>query len=436
MAQGVVYNMKQKKQIVVVGGGFSGLNFAKRIDKRRYDVVLVDRNNFHSFPPLFYQIASSGLQPDSICFPFRREFSRGKSKGVRFHIGEVTSVDASARKVVTQYEEIPYDILVIAAGSTNNFFGNQALIDSVYTIKSAAQAMRCRDEILDRLERASLEPDPAKRREMLTFTVVGGGPAGVEIAGSLGEMKSYILKRNYPEINKDDVSITLIEGSGALLGAMSEKAQQSALRYLGELNVNVQLNTTLKALSGDIATLGDDSTRFAGMVIWTAGVKAPDINIVGADVERGHGNRILVDEYNHVTLQSEPIYVLGDMALMTTDEYPHGHPQLAQVAIQQGTLLARNLNKPQKRMPFRYRDKGTMATIGRGKAVADIGRFHYAGFMAWIVWMGVHLLSLLGMRNKINVFVDWVWGYFTYSTSLRLLLYPARHPLLWKWGEK
>lgn len=428
--------MKHKKQIVVIGGGFAGMNFAKRIDKRQYDVVLVDRNNFHSFPPLFYQIASSGLQPDSICFPFRREFSRGKAKGVKFHIGEVERIDAASHRVVTQYEEIPYDILVIAAGTTNNFFGNPSLLDSVYTLKSAAQAMRCRDEILDRLERASLEHDAAKRREMLTFTVVGGGPAGVEIAGSLGEMKSYILKRNYPDIHEDDVSITLIEGSGALLGAMSEKAQQSALRYLDELNVKVELHTTLKGLDGDIATLGDDSTRLAGMVIWTAGVMAPDIPIDGISIERGRGNRIPVDQYNRIADQSEPIYVLGDMALMVTDEYPHGHPQLAQVAIQQGRLLAQNLNHPDQLTAFKYRDKGTMATIGRGRAVADIGRFHYSGFMAWIVWMGVHLLSLLGMRNKINVFIDWIWGYFTYSTSLRLLLYPARHPLLWKWGEK
>ncbi|MDE6782132.1 MAG: FAD-dependent oxidoreductase, partial [Paramuribaculum sp.] len=305
-----------------------------------------------------------------------------------------------------------------------------------YTLKSAAQAMRCRDEILDRLERASLEPDATKRREMLTFTVVGGGPAGVEIAGSLGEMKSYILNRNYPDINKDDVSITLMEGSGALLGAMSEKAQQCALQYLEELNVKVELHTILKGLDGDMATLGDDSTRFAGMVIWTAGVMAPDITFDGMSVERGHGNRILVDEYNRVRNQSQPIYVLGDMALMTTKEYPHGHPQLAQVAIQQGQLLARNLNNSDKQTAFKYHDKGTMATVGRGRAVADIGRFHYSGFMAWIVWMGVHLLSLLGMRNKINVFIDWIWGYFTYGTSLRLLLYPARHPLLWKWGEK
>ncbi|MDE5800818.1 MAG: NAD(P)/FAD-dependent oxidoreductase, partial [Paramuribaculum sp.] len=404
--------MKQKKQIVVIGGGFAGMNFAKRIDKLQYDVVLVDRNNFHSFPPLFYQIASSGLQPDSICFPFRREFSRGKAKGVRFHIGEVERIDTAKRTVVTQYEEIPYDILVIAAGTTNNFFGNPSLVDSVYTLKSAAQAMRCRDEILDRLERASLEPDATKRREMLTFTVVGGGPAGVEIAGSLGEMKSYILNRNYPDINKDDVSITLMEGSGALLGAMSEKAQQCALQYLEELNVKVELHTILKGLDGDMATLGDDSTRFAGMVIWTAGVMAPDITFDGMSVERGHGNRILVDEYNRVRNQSQPIYVLGDMALMTTEEYPHGHPQLAQVAIQQGQLLARNLNNSDKQTAFKYHDKGTMATVGRGRAVADIGRFHYSGFMAWIVWMGVHLLSLLGMRNKINVFIDWIWGYF------------------------
>lgn len=417
--------MKTKEQIVIIGGGFAGLNFAKRIDKSRYNVTLIDRNNYHSFPPLFYQIASSGLQPDSICFPFRREFSSGRAKGVRFHLGEVERVDAAKRYVVTQYETIAYNILVIAAGTTNNFFGMPQLRDSVYTLKSAAQAMRCRDAILDRLEMAAIERDPAVRRNMLTFTVVGGGAAGVEIAGALGEMKSYILKRNYPEINADDVSISLCEGGDALLKSMSRKSQQAAERYLRELNVDVRLGTIFDAAE---AAQG-------GMVIWTAGVEACDIPIDGADVECGSGGRLQADEYMRLKGDGN-IYVLGDMAQIESTEYPHGHPQVAQVAIQQGRQLAYNLNHPGKERAFAYCDKGTMATIGRGRAVADIHRAHYSGFMAWIAWMGVHLLSLLGMRNKITVMMDWIWGYFSYGTSLRLLLYPSRYPLRWKWGEK
>lgn len=431
-------NRISKKRIVVAGGGFAGLNFVKHIDKKLYDVTIIDRNNYHSFPPLFYQVASAGLQPDSICFPFRREVSRGKARGSSFHIGEVKKIDASSGKVITEYEEIDYDILVLAMGSTNNFFGNDKLVDTVYTLKSAAQAMRCRDEILDRLERASIEKDADKRRQMLTFTVVGGGAAGVEIAGALGEMKSYILKRNYPELREEEVTIRLIEGSAMLLGAMGEKAHNKALQYLAELKVAVSLNTILKNIDGETASLGDGSTLYAGMVIWTAGVKGHDVAIEGAEVTVGKGNRIVTDEYCQVPgTDDRPIYAIGDLGLMSTEGYPHGHPQLAQVAIQQGRMVARNLSRdPAKRVKFKYRNKGSMATVGRNRAVAFIGRMCYTGFIAWLMWMGVHLLSLLGMRNKVSVFIDWVWGYFTYGTSLRLLLYPARHPLAWKWGEK
>lgn len=426
--------MDKRQTIVVAGGGFAGLNFVKHIDKKRFRVILVDRNNYHSFPPLFYQIASSGLTPDSICFPYRRELRKGKGRGAEFHLGEIRSVNLARRTVTTQFETINYDYIVIAAGSTNNFFGNDSLRDMVYTLKSTAQAMRCRDEILDRLERASLCHDPDERKRMLSFTVVGGGPAGVEIAGALGEMKRYILHRSYPSIPLDDVSITLIEGSDRLLGAMSEKSQRDALKYVGELLVEVRLGTVVKSYDGDEITLSDGSRRHCGMLIWTAGIKGVDLNLSPA-VESGKGSRLIVDEYNRLPGFESSAFALGDIALMQCPDYAAGHPQLAQVAIQQGVTLASNLNRGTFTRKFVYRDKGTMATVGRNRAVADIGPSHLSGWIAWIAWMFIHLISLLGMRNKVNVLIDWMWGYFNYSTSLRLLLYPSRYPLKWRWGE-
>lgn len=427
--------MDNREHIVVVGGGFAGLNFIKHIDKKRFNVTLVDRNNFHSFPPLFYQIASSGLEPGSICFPFRREIRKGRAKGINYHIGEVMSINVADKTITTEYETISYDRLVIAAGTTNNFFGNDDLIKYVYTLKSTAQAMRARDEILDRLERASICADPEKRKQLLSFVVIGGGPAGVEVAGALGEMKRYIIPREYPTIRQDEVSIVLLEGTSKLLGAMSEKSQNDALKYLGELMVDVRLNNLMTKYSDNIVTLSDGNEIYSGMVIWAAGVIGQPIKIEGAPDIMGRGYRAIVDEYNQVK-GLDGVYAIGDMALMETEKYPKGHPQLAQVAIQQGRLLAKQLNKGVMTERFSYYDKGTMATVGRNLAVADTGKMHLSGFIAWLAWMFVHLISILGMRNKLTVLIDWIWSYFSYGTSLRLLLHTSRWPLRKRWGEK
>lgn len=424
-----------RKRIVVVGGGFAGLNFVKKINKKKYEVVLVDRNNYHSFPPLFYQIASSGLEPGSICFPYRRELYKGDAHGAEFHLGEVTEINAATKEITTQYEKIKYDYLVLSAGTTNNFFGNNKLRDVVYTIKSTAQAMRCRDEILDRLERASICKDAKKRKELLSFVVVGGGPAGVEIAGALGEMKRYILSRNYPSIAPEEVSIVLLEGSNALLSAMSEKSQADAHKYLSKLMVDVRLGRLMKDYDNEHVTLDNGDSFYAGMVIWTAGVAGMPFNLLETDIAPGKGGRFQVDEYNRV-IGSDSIYALGDIALMITEKYPHGHPQLAQAAIQQGANLAKNFNSGNFDSAFEYVDKGVMATVGRNLAVVDMDKCHLSGKIAWLAWMFIHLLSLLGMRNKISVFIDWVWGYFNYGTSLRLLFTPSKYPLKWRWGEK
>lgn len=427
--------MSEKDRIVVIGGGFAGLNLVKKLDKRRFDVVLIDRNNFHSFPPLFYQIASSGLDPGSISFPFRREMRKGSVKGAHFRMGDVKTIDVARKIVTTQFESVPYDKLVIAAGTTNNFFGMTDLYKRVFTLKSTAEAIRCRNEILDRLERASLCKDADQRRRLLSFVVIGGGPTGVEIAGAIGEMKRYILQREYPDISTDDLSITLVEGADRLLRTMSETASKEALEYLGHLMVNVRLQKTMKSYQDNVVTFADGETIYSEMVIWTAGVTGEPLEIVGADIVRGAGNRFVVDEFNRLK-GVDDVYVLGDIALMTSDSYPKGHPQLAQVAIQSAKLLASNLNRNSFDMPFVYKDKGSMATVGRNRAVVDLKHLHLYGRPAWLTWMFIHLISILGMRNKLSVLINWIWAYCSYSTSLRLLLHANRYPLRSRWGEK
>lgn len=415
-----------KKRLVIIGGGFAGLNVAKRIDKKLYDVVLVDKHNYNSFPPLFYQVASSGLEPASISFPFRREFNKGKYKGCRYHMGEVREIDAEAKRVHTQYETIPYDVLVIAAGTTNNFFGNADLEKHVFTLKSTPEAIRCRNEVLDRLERASLTHDAELRKRLLTFTVIGGGPAGVEIAGALGEMKKFVLKREYPGISPEEVKVIIVEGSDKLLRTMSERSSADALTALKQLMVEVRLNITMTSYVDGVATFSDGTTLETDTLIWSAGVTGVPFKFTDG-FKADHGGRFKVDEYNAVEGLKD-VYAIGDIALMETDKWPHGHPQVAQAAIQQGQNLARTLNKPHKAEPFDYYDKGSMATIGRNRAVVDMGKIHLSGWFAWLVWMFIHLISLLGMRNKFVVLINWMWSYCNFSSSLRLMLRPGKYP--------
>lgn len=429
--------MSKKEHIVIVGGGFAGLNLAKYLDKDRFDITLVDRNNFHSFPPLFYQIASGGLDPGNISFPFRRELRKFSSKeGVIYRMGDVHTIDVLRKEVRTQFETIEYDKLIICAGTTNNFFGNPDLIKTVFTMKSAAEATRCRNEILDRLERASLcNDDPERRRRLLSFVVVGGGPTGVEIAGAIGELKRYILEREYPGISRDDLQIILLEGTDRVLGPMSPEASAESLKYLKELLVDVRLNHLLKSYKDNVITLNDGSTIYSEMVIWTAGVTGESFIFEGTDYRPGRGNRFAVDRQNRV-IGLDDVFAVGDIAMMATEKYPKGHPQLAQPAIQQARLLARQLNTGTWDREFVYNDKGSMATVGRNLAVADLKGLHLKGFPAWFAWMFVHLISLLGMRNKLTVLINWTWAYFTYSTSLRMLLHSTKYPLRHRWGER
>lgn len=429
-----------RKKIVVIGGGFAGLNFVKHLDLKYFDVTLVDRNNYHSFPPLFYQVASSGLDPASICFPLRRELRKRHGSRVKFNMGIVDRIDTVNQRVHTTLDDIDYDILVVAAGTTNNFFNMPQLANSVYTLKSTSEALRCRNDILATLERAAVANSSEERRKLLSFVVIGGGPTGVEIAGAIGEMKRYILPREYPTIPQDDFSVTIVEGTDRLLRVMSQESSVSAEKELKSLMVNVKLGVNVKQYDSKngVVELVDGSKLPASVVIWTAGVTATPFKweTSTSDSELsfvGHGGRLKTDSYCKVDT-FDNIYALGDIAIMTGDKkFPTGHPQLAQVALQQGKLLAENLNhqmagKEKKVKSFEYNDKGSMATVGRNRAVVDLKHLHFHGFSAWLVWMFIHLISILGMRNKITVLINWIWAYFNYSTSLRLLIHPSRLP--------
>lgn len=420
--------MDTKKRIVLIGAGFGGLAFTKKIDRKKYDVTILDRNNYHSFSPLFYQVASGSLEPASISFPLRREFKAKDSGTTRFNLGEVKSIDTAAQTVTTEFETIGYDILVIAAGTTNNYFGIDGLKDRVFTLKSTAEAIKCRNELLLKLERASLESDPQKRKRLLTFAVVGGGPTGVEIAGAIGELKRYVIRREYPSIHPDELNVILVEGSDRLLRTMSEKSSADALRDLKKLCVDVRLGKTMKSYDANgLITFADGDTIETDTLIWTAGITAVGFDFIGQTPKTGPGGRLIVDSHNRLD-GFDNIYAIGDIAYHADEVWPHGCPQLAQVAIQQGQLVAENLNNPDKPVEFKYNDKGSMATIGRNHAVVDIKKLHFAGWFAWITWMFVHLLSILGMRNKTVVLLNWTWQYFTFSSSLRLILRPSLLP--------
>lgn len=423
--------MEKLQHIVIIGGGFAGLNLAKELDKNKFRVTILDKNNFHSFPPLFYQIASSGLEPSSISFPFRREMRR--LKNTNYHFGEVLEIDSKNSTVRTQFETIKYDQLVIASGTTNNFFNQPELKEKVHTLKSTAEAIRLRNEILDRLERACITTDRERRRQLLSFVVVGGGPSGVEVAGALGEMKRYILNKEYPEIDIDDVRVILIEGTDSFLRTMSERASHDAKVYLGHLMIETRLNCMMKSYENNVLHLSTGEEIYCETLIWTAGITGNKINGISDDSITS-GNRYIVDS-NCKIKGYDNIYALGDIAYLEDESHPNGYPQVAQVAIQQAKHLAKQLNTGAD-TAFKYVDKGSMATIGRNRAVCDLKFAYLYGRPAWATWMFIHLISILGMRNKVNVLINWVWAYLFYTTSLRLLIRPVKYPIRKHWIDE
>ena len=416
-----------KKRVVIVGGGFGGLKLANKLRNSDFQVVLVDRNNYHQFPPLIYQIASAGIEPSSISFPFRKIFQ--KRDNFFFRMAEVRSVFPEQNILQTSIGKVRYDYLVLAAGTTTNFFGNKNVEEHAIPMKNVSEAMGLRNALLENFERALTCASETERQELLNVVIVGGGATGVEVAGALSEMKNHVLPKDYPDMPSSLMNIYLIEAGTRLLPAMSEQTSQHVLNYLRKMGVNVLLNKMVTDYDHHRVILKDGSQIATRTFIWVSGVAAEKItNLDGEHL--GRGARIIVDEHNRVK-GFDNIFSIGDQCIMPEGDphYPGGHPQLAQVAIQQGRLLARNLKaleKGKSLKPFRYRNLGAMATVGRNRAVAEFSTMKMAGFWAWIMWLVVHLRSILGIRNKSIVLFNWVWNYFSYAQSLRFIVYARK----------
>ncbi len=409
-------------RVVIIGAGFGGINLVRALKNKPFQVVLINNTNYHLFQPLLYQVATAGLEASSIAFPVRGIFAH--KKNFIFRLAEVTRIQPDKNYVETSIGHIPYDYLVIATGSTSNFFGNTNFAHLGKGMKSLYEAIGLRNFGLQGLEHTLLLTDKEERQVALNIVIVGGGPTGVELAGALAEFRRKIFPKDYPELSPDLMSIYLIEASPELLDHMSDSASKATYEYLTKMGVQIKLNTRVEDYDGRKAYLNDNTTIDTKYFIWSAGVKgnAPE----GLSQETiARGTRIKVNGFNQM-LGSENIFAIGDVAQIATDpDLPRGHPMLAQVAIQQGKLLGRNLlriENKQKPVLFKYKDKGTMATIGRNKAVADVGNMHLTGFVAWVIWMVVHLMFLMGFRNKVVVFINWVYSYFTYDRGTRILL--------------
>lgn len=415
------------KRIVVVGGGFGGLQLCTTLVKNpEFQVVLIDKNNFHQFPPLIYQIATAGLQVSSIAFPFRKMFAG--SKNFFYRMCELRSVHTKERYIQTSIGKLSYDYLVIATGTTTNYFGNQKLQEESMPMKTISESLGLRNALLTTFERANTTSSPEERAELLNVVIVGGGPTGVEIAGALAEMRQHVLPQDYPDLDTSLFKIHLVQGGSRLLPAMSETASAAALKYLTQMGVDVQLKAYVHDYKQHEVILRDGRSFKSQTIIWVCGVTGRRINGID-DKFYGPGNRLIVDRFNKVE-GLDNVFAIGDCALMKTHVYPKGHPQMAQAAIQQGKNLGQNfLRKEHGQIlkPFEYRDLGSMATIGRNKAVADIAGMNLTGFVAWFLWMGVHLMSILGVKNKISTLVDWAWSYITYDKSNRTLI-AVKHP--------
>lgn len=417
-----------KKRVVIVGGGFGGLKLATSLRNSGLQVVLVDRNNYHQFPPLIYQVASAGIEPGQISFPFRKIF-RGKDD-FYFRMAEVRAVFPDKKIIQTSIGKMEYDYLVFAAGTTSNFFGNSNIADEAMPMKTVAEAMGLRNALLSNLERALTCATEEERQELLNVVIVGGGATGVEIAGALSQMKRYVLPYDYPDMDASRMHIYLLEAGDRLLAGMSQDSSRKAKDFLEGMGVEILLGKMVTDYRDHKVIMKDGMEIPTRTFIWVSGVRANSITgIDGAFL--GRGQRIKVDEYNRVT-GLDGVFAIGDQCIQTSDpEYPGGHPQLAQVAIQQARLLAGNLRKvvsgdEQGLTPFKYKNLGSMATVGRNKAVAEIGKFHSQGFMAWVLWLVVHLRSILGIRNKLMVFLNWLWNYVTYDDSIRMIVYATK----------
>jgi len=413
------------ERIVILGGGFAGIELAKNLSSKKYQVVLIDKNNYHQFQPLFYQVATAGLEPSAISFPFRKLFQ--KNKNIHFRMAQVDGVDTANQEVYTDIGTLSYDKLVISIGATTNFYGNSEIEANVLPLKSTSEALAVRNTLFQTLEDALLESNREKRKALLTIVIVGGGPTGVEVSGSLADMRRLIFPKDYPELDFNEMEIYLVDGGDRLLGGMKEHASEKSKTYLENLDIKLIQKSHVTSYDGEKLVLNNGTVIQTKTVIWGAGVKANTLKGLSASSILPNG-RISVNRYNQL-IDEPTIFALGDVAQIEGDAtYPKGHPQVAQVAIQQARLLAKNLNEKSnaKWKEFIYKDLGSMATIGRNLAVVEFPSMKFAGFFAWCVWMFVHLISLIGTKNKIQTFLNWVWNYFTYDQSLRLILTPKR----------
>jgi NADH dehydrogenase len=407
-------------KIVLIGAGFAGLKIARTLNNQKnIEVWLLDKYNYHQFQPLFYQVATAGLDASNISFPLRKVFQN--SKNIHIRMANVQGVDIHLKEVHTDIGNFQYDKLIIATGADTNFFGNTKIQEAALAMKSTAEALQLRHRFLHNLEEALQITSREALMKLLTIVVVGGGPTGVELCGALAEMRNIILPKDYPELDFSLMKIYLIEHNQHTLASMSEKSKIQSEQYLKQLGVEVITGVSVDDYDGEVVKLSNGNTIASNTLIWAAGIKG--------NVPKGldeslvvKGNRLKVNRFNEV-LGVPDVYAVGDVAYMETPIYPHGHPQVANVAITQGFRLALNLLHPDKSIPYEYYDKGSMATVGRNLAVVDIPKpkMHFGGFLAWLVWMGLHLFLLVGVKNRVQVFINWIYNYFTKDPNLRLI---------------
>lgn len=412
-----------KKRVVIVGAGFGGLKVADALSNSDFQLVMIDRENYHQFQPLIYQVATSGLEPSAISFPVRKNFQRASN--FHFRLCSLVSIDAARGCIMTSIGEISYDYLVVATGTTTNFFGMQNIEREAKPMKTVSEAIALRNHILLTLERATVDPDDESLR---TMVVVGGGATGVEIAGALADMRRYIISKDYPELRDRPIRIVLVEANDRLLSALDKDLSNKALHALEKMGVEVCLNTTVADYAHGEVVMKDGMKIATQIFVWVSGVTVEAIDGLSPDLY-GRGRRITVDAYNRIE-GWDNIFVIGDAAYQTEAKYPAGHPQVAPVAIGQGALVAKNIVRTEQKEPlvkFSYKDRGSMATIGRGEAVVQLGHIHLSGYLAWIAWLGVHLISIIGTRNKIQTLMNWFWNYITFDQSLRLIIRTPQH---------
>ncbi len=413
-------------RVVIIGGGFAGIALAKKLRNKSVQVVLLDKHNYHNFQPLMYQVATGGLEPDSIAYPIRKVLQ--ESNDFYFRLADVKEIDTKNNKVIADIGELRYDYLVLATGSKTNFFGNKEMERNCMAMKTIPQSLNIRSLILENFEQALLTNDIEERHSLMNFVLVGGGPTGVELAGALAEMKKAVLPKDYPDLDVRKMEINLIQSGDRILNTMSENASKKAEEFLIKLGVSVWKNVRVMGYDGRIITTNSDLTFDSATVIWTAGVQGALVNGLSAESLIARADRIKVNEFNQV-VGYKNIFAIGDIACMVSEDFPQGHPMMAQPAIQHGRQLAANIinlvaKKPLN--PFVYKDKGSMATIGRNKAVVDLPHYKFSGVFAWFVWMFVHLLSLIGFKNKAVVFLNWVYNYIRFDREARLIIRPYK----------